>query len=755
MSRRLAVAVVAAAVCISLVLVALYLGKEEELPPAVLLNASVSIGQVELTIDDRLGSPNLTIYLRDNASEPVVGASGFLLLLHKNLSLRESDGAYTVALANVSEGSYAIRVAMAKESFAIPPLYAEVRVRSTRWSPRLEQPLDLPAQTFEVTGPDVLAIDPVGLGVNLSIANNQDNRPEPISVDMAWPEDLNLTPYHYAQLNISFWNCASFRIGLQDGKGKTVWRVFSRSSMSPSVQVEWNYRWEEEDGDWVDFGNISKLFIKTWERVDGTDHHVTLHNITFVRERVDLKPSLKEAINATLGGRAAPLFIDDDSGLPYEFINLKRRSVPQSSDLDHTIGNNEISEGLESFWMYYFGSGDKWVRDFLRGVVVNEVEHLDPGTGMVGLHHYDTRTNELESDTHRLEGCTFDGGPAGDSSPQHGGEEPMYMMLPAAWHFGEEDAIASLERFSRTLLSLNSDPEMVHLHLLIKKCRGTWEVADWNGMYGDERKLVAPSPEAYSDLTEFWWVTPMLGAAVVTRNETLRNEIVERCRAVIDNVIEHQAPDGNIPFVFKMDGSRAWWNLTYHEWSGYHVQGYFIRSAYLMHHLTGDEKYMRSIEKLYDWYMDGRIPSTYTFGSHIIFHAFYTGDDSRVDPLIAHIRSTYPPGSIDDDIYGCIWRLFPYVWNGSREDLEIALEGESAYRAQNWVPVPPGSQYYYYYTPGNVDRITAGRGWTPLDVYGSSIEGFYMLSELGQKSRGLTGRDLLILGFLADVPAPE
>ena len=743
-----------AIVMLSLMVAVLLLPRSGREPPLE-YNASISCPATNLSIDDRAGNPNLTVLLLGQDLEPLSGASGYVMLLDRNLSLHEANGTYRATLSNVSEGMYNATIVMTKAGYKIPRLATTISVISTRWLPRLEYMVDFSNLSFEIDRPKVCLIEPAGdFGVNITILNDKSMNPI-IDFELPLPQDLNLSIYHYAQINISFQNCASFRIGLEDGKDRKVWHAFSKTSMAGTTSLDWNFRWEEEDAFKMDFGNVTRILFKTRQRYDGSNHSIVIHSLTFIRERVDLKPTLHEAINVTLGARAHPLFIDRDTGLPFEFINLKMRKVPQSSDLDFTIGNNEIGEGLTSFWMYYFGSGEDWVGDLLHEVTVAEVKYLDPGTGLIGLHHFDTRTEKLEQNTHCLEGCKFRGGPAGDSSAQHGGEDPMYMMLPASWHFGEMEAVGALERFSRSLLLINSDPKCIHLHLLLKRCRGKWYTADWNGKYGDERDIVDPRPGAYSDMVEFWWVTPMLGTAAVTENVTLKNEIIERCRIVIDNVIQHQDADGSIPLVYRMDGSESRFNLTFHGWCGYGVYSFFVRSVFLMHHLTGDEKYLESVERLFDWYFERGIPSTYIFASQIVFHAFYTGNDSYVVPLITHIRSKYPLDEIENDIYGCVWRLFPWVWNGSVEDLEIALEGERRYRAKNWVQIPAGSQYYHYYTPGNAEKITSGRGWCPLDVFGSAIEDFYALLQLGSKSKGLVDRDLLVLGFMSDIRAPR
>jgi hypothetical protein len=732
------------------------------------LNASINVPELNLKVEDRLGNPNLTILLLGDDSGFVPGARGNLSILGRTFNLEEGNGAYRARMKNISAGTYDVKVLMSKEGYYIPEGRFRVRVKFERLIEGDEIRLDLPSLQFETNRPEVCKRDVENNELRVDVLYDGSRIPL-VNFEISLQESLDLSTFHFARINITFENTSSLSIGLIDEDGRSSWHTMKIPEESllrwefdgheeELVRTSWDGLWgglvpRHLEADLMDYRRIAKVSFRTTQRRDGADHSVTFHEVSFIRDPIAVSvcpPTLAEAINTTLAARSGPLFVDDATGLPYEFINLRERTVPASSDLDFTIGNNEIGEGHTSFWMYYFGSGEAWVGEFLHNVTRSMARYLDPGSGLIGLHHYDRRTGELESDTHRIGGCDFRGGPAGESSAQHGGEDPMYMMLPAAWHFKDEEAIAALERFSRTMLDLNSDPELIHLHLYVKICDGEASVGDWDGQHGDEIVIVEPSPEAYTDLSEFWWVTPMLGTAIVTQDEGLRDEIVARCQLVIDNVIEHQEESGRIPYVFRIDGSSARFESTALGWSGYNLNSFFVRSSYLMHNLTGDPKYIDALERMYDYFLDGHFPSMYAFASHIIFHAYYTGDESRVGELVANIRANYPLEAIENNVYGCTWALYPWVWNGSISALQTALEGESRFRSRNWVPIPYDSDIHHYYPLRSADTIIEW-GWCPLDKFGSGVEEFYALWRLGSRSKGLVGRDLLVLGMFADI----
>lgn len=715
----------------------------DELP-----NARIRILDRNLTVSSRIADINLTFQLVDEDARMLTGAAGNVSVLGRLYTLREEDGSYSVHIDDISAGTQEIRVSMSKTGYSVPDLVSVIYVEFETTIEGETRRLDLSRLSFSTDRPEICHASLQDSGVNVSIGYDGSRIPTvQFSLDFEGPCDLS--GFDYAMINISYNNCPSLRMGFEDQeKGKML--------LTLDPEGEDALLWEYQEGaEWMDLASVSRIVFHTFQRADGTNHSVKLESVVFVRDPVYIHicpPTLRNALNVTLSHRADPLFVDEETGLPYEFINLYEFTLPDSSDLDFTIGNNEIGEGLTSFWMYYLGSEERWVGDFLRRAVVGEARYLDPGDGLIGLHHYDRRTGELEEDTHRLTGCKFRGGPAGESSAQHGGEDPMYMMLPGAWCFSEEEAIAALERYSRTLLRLNSDPELVHLHLYVKRCDRVWSVGDWNGLQDEEMEVVAPDPRAFSDLSEFWWITPMLGTAVFTENETLKDMIVDRCRIVMDNVIEHQAPDGEIPFVYTMDGEESEFGYTAKGWAGYNVNSFYARSAYMMHNLTGEQRYIDSLNRMYDHLLRYGIPGNYRFASQIVFHSFYTGNASFADRLVDHIRSEYTMDRIEDDILGCTWRLLAWIWDGNEEDLRIALEGESRFRANNWLEIPEESGRYHYYPPYVVDTIIEW-GWCPLDKFGSGVEDFYALLQLGPSSRGLVERDLLTLGFLAQIPS--
>jgi hypothetical protein len=733
-------------------------------------NASVIPVDLELVIEERMGSPDLTLRLLGEDSQGIPGASGRVEILGRAFPLEEEGGTYIARLVNISAGTYVARVDMSKDGYRIPPAQFEVRIRFERLTQGQEETLDFSRLDFSTDRPHICKPGTMpGSGTNITVLYDGSRNPL-VRFEFRFPQPLDLSTFHYARLNLSPRNCPDLSIGLIDESGSSVWHTLS---MPEENYMEWDFNGLEEElvrtswdglwgglvprnlgAGWIDFSRVAKVMFRTSQRRDGADQSIAINEISFVREPIRISvcpPTLRRAINLTLAARADPLFIDEPTGLPYEFINLRDGTLPASSDLDFTLGNNEIGEGLTSFWMYYLASGEEWVGDLLRTAARGMAEYLDPGSGLIGLHHYDRRTRELESDTHRLGVCDYHGGPAGESSAQHGGEEAMYMMLPAAWYFGDREALSALERFSRTMLELNSDSRYPHLHVYVKRCDGIWSVADWNGKYGEEKEIVEGDPEAYADLSEFWWVTPMMGTALLTEDEELRRAIIDRCRLVIDNVIQHQEPEGRIPYVFRLDGSQARHDQTALGWSGYNLNSFFARSAYMLHNLTGEGKYLDALERMYDYFLDGRIPEMSPFASQLVFHGFYTGNTSHADRLAEHIESRYGLEEIQDSIWECIWPLFRWVRTGELDCLRLALEGESRFRSANWFPIPYGSSEHHYY-PLSVAQTIIDWGWCPLDKFGSGIEEFYALSQLGSLTKGLVGRDLLILGMMCDIP---
>ncbi len=733
----------------------------------------VSLARTNLSIPDFVGEANLTILLTDKEGKPIRRASGWIAIEGGKLDLEERDGAYVAVLRNIAAGVHVATIHLEKKGYKIQDASTNIFVVFNKTYPALRYLLNLSELSFSTDRPEICR--PSFLedgGLNVTVLRNESRVPL-LQFELAFAEPLNLSTFHYAELQIRAPMCPELSVGLVDEEGGSVWVKAELESdhiqkwdfnnlLEKTSRRSWGGLWgglkpRNLVSSMVDFDHIGKLVFRTLQRRDGKNYSIELRAIAFVREKVSVHvcpPLLAQAINRTLLERADPMFIHQETGIPFEYINLVDRSVPSSSDLDFTLGNNEIGEGLESFWMYYFGSREPWVGGFLRRVAQAIPRYLDPGDGLIGLHHYDRRTGRLEPDTHRLAGCTFKGGPAGESSAQHGGEEAMYMMLPAAWYFKDEEAVSVLERFSRTLLKLNSDPRLIHLHLYVKRCDGVWSVGDWNGEYGDGMQIVPPSPDAYTDLSEFWWVTPMMGCAFLTQNQTLRQQIVSRCSRIVENVLAHQAPDGRIPYVFRMDGTEARFNATALGWHGYLLNSFFARSVYLLHNMTGEERYLRSLEKMYNWFLDGHIPSSPTFGSQVIFHSFYTRNSSFAERLIRFIRAKFDLKRMQGDIYACIWRLFPYVWNGSLEDLRLALQAEARFRAHNWVPIPYNSNHFYYFPLHQAETIIRW-GWCPLDKFGSGVEQFYALLSLGPRSKGLVGRDLLILGMLSGIGQEE
>lgn len=416
--------------------------------------------------------------------------------------------------------------------------------------------------------------------------------------------------------------------------------------------------------------------------------------------------------------------MDLKTSLPYEKISLTERC-----SLSDIITGDDITEMHTPYWIFYLATGDKDVESIICTTVNSMLTYLDPGTGLIGTYRYSVEQGSLLN-TDVLK-----------QDAEHGGEAPMYSIFPYAWYFKNDRAIASLENFAKTMLECNNDSRYVHFHLYIeRRSDGTWVFKDY--------RQVPANPEAYCDIMEFWWILPTLEAAVVTNDNTLRNRIISRVRVVMDNMISLQDNStGRIPTVYKMDGSSGYWGKwgLNEAWDpSPQAFSRWIQSSYIMHNLTGEAKYLRSLDKFWDWYFQhwnylGN-PDEYTTMGEYIFHSYYTGNFTYMPKIYEWAQSL--DNSESKTLSWMIAKALYYSISGDEEALNQALRAEKEYRQQNFLEY---SGHYFYLDSEGHNLASAGN----VDfLFRGYISNLILLKNRGREIHGLLYRDLLALGWL-------
>jgi len=446
-------------------------------------------------------------------------------------------------------------------------------------------------------------------------------------------------------------------------------------------------------------------------------------NIYYIRKFDNI--TLEEAFKQTLLNLyKGPEFVDLKTALPYETISLTERRP-----LRTIITGDDITEMHTPYWIYYLATEDDDIKTIICTVVESMLTYLDPGTGLLGSYRYDTMQGTLLN-TDRIK-----------QDAEHGGEALMYSVFPYAWCFKSKKAIICLENFARTMLEFNRDPRYIHFHLYIEKLpNGTWIFKD----YG----RVDPSPDAYCDIMEFWWILPTLEAAVVTENATLRNQILERVKLIMDNMIDLQDHTGRIPTVYRMDGSFGYWGKwgLDEAWTpSPDAFSRWIQASYIMHYLTRDEKYIRALNRFWDWYFNywdylGRA-SEYNVMGEYIFHSYYTGNSTYISKVYEWASSLGSSIQNRDEAWMIAKALY-YTISGDEEALKQALEAERYYRESNL------REYsgYYFYLDSSGHTIASGGDVDFL--FRGYISNLILLKNRGQQVHGLLYRDLIALGWL-------
>jgi len=461
-----------------------------------------------------------------------------------------------------------------------------------------------------------------------------------------------------------------------------------------------------------------------------------------------------------------PDLVDKITGLPYEVFSITERKPFTEHPNHRSIGGDDATEEHLPYMIYYIATGDKEIGDIERKVARGFSEYLDPGDGMVGCYRWDFIDKKLGP---------FWGwcaSPSGKSycfsDAEHGSEVAAQTVLPAAWYLHDQAALQTLERYSRTLLKLNSDPKYLHFHLFVGRDQeGKHLVYDWNGQTALEGKGalaangyngVTDPARGYSDILEFAWIMPMLGTAHLTRDAELRRAIINRVQPIVDNVIDFITPDGKIPWRLKMDGSlgdRPKDAGSYMYGSG-NDTSYFIRALYAMHALTGDDCYKDALDAYWENEPDRLDPQEMSL---LVFHAKYF-KTKEWDGKIKRCIALWEQGKSGKKIRTLPWArimALATVATGDKSYLAKALEWEKGWRRTNYRKI--GGFYYYFdkdennYVDAMAYRDVKSYGWFMSDHFRGYISDLVLIKDRGDATWGLTYWNLLILGWM--VPGLE
>jgi hypothetical protein len=435
--------------------------------------------------------------------------------------------------------------------------------------------------------------------------------------------------------------------------------------------------------------------------------------------------TLEEAFKLTLLNLyKGPEFVDLKTGLPYETISLTERRP-----LRDVVTGDDITELHTPYWVYYLATGDEDVKEIIASTIEAMLTFLDPGTGLVGSYKYDIGLGGLsEADTVKQDA-------------EHGGEAPMYSLFPYAWCFKSEKAVRSLENFAKIMLLCNNESGYIHFHLYIeRRSDGSWLFKD----YGQ----VATGPDTYCDIMEFWWILPTLEAAVVTKDDRLRSQIIDRVKIVMDNMISLQDKStGQLPTVYKMDGSSGYWGKWGLDEAWDPSPGAFsrwIQASYIMHNLTSESKYIRALDRFWDWYFKywnylGN-PEEYATMGEYVFHSYYTGNSTYIPKVHEWALSLGSPET--KTVPWMIAKALYYSISGEEEALKQALMAEEEYRKHNFLNY---SGYSFYLDSYGHSHASA----CDVDfLFRGEISNLILLKNRGKEIHGLLYRDLLALGWL-------
>lgn len=481
-----------------------------------------------------------------------------------------------------------------------------------------------------------------------------------------------------------------------------------------------------------------------------------IRSVTGFEEVVRLAPEratqqgLEGAFKETLLSLYGPGLVDTYTGLPYEFFSITERKPTQSLHVVHrSIGGDDTTEQHTPYMLYAMATRDPVIVGIEEKILDAMTTHLDPGDGLVGCYRWDFYERRLGPF------WGWFGRPGGThyqlSDAEHGAEVALYSLLPGAWFLGHEGALRSLELYARTMLKINSDPRFVHFHLFIgRNPDGTYVTYDWDGRSRYGSNLVDDPGKGYSDIMEFWWIVPMLGAAALTDDAELRRDILARVEPIMDNVTRFQQSDGTVATTYRLDGSHGSVTKPGYMYAGGSPPINWVRACYAMHALTGKRKHLGAAARYW------KSPKARRNLSLMIFHSRYAKTAelaTEIDAAIAKLQPDVKQQRRDER-----WATnlaLASVYTGDPKYLSAALKWEERWRRRQYRDIA-GYHYYFsrntnHYVNRFAYKVLRDEGVTGhfiSDHFRGPIVDLIVIKHLGSKTMGLVGRNLVELGWM-------
>ncbi len=504
--------------------------------------------------------------------------------------------------------------------------------------------------------------------------------------------------------------------------------------------------------------------------IDGLFVGDELEQVTGLRPMVRLAPEradavgLEGALRETMLSLYGPGLVDEPTGLPYEFFSLtERRPMQDEHPVHRSIGGDDTTEQHTPYMLFAIATRDPAIVAIEQRLLDAFTTVLDPGDGLVGCYRWDYRDLTLGdfwgwmSDPQTGENYRL-------SDAEHGAEVPLYSLLPGAWALGHEEALASLEAYSRTMLAINSKPGCVHLHMYLgRDDDGALVGYDWDGEKRWSRVRSEDPAKTWADIMEFWWIMPMLGCAGSTEDATLRERIIARVEPIMANVARHQREDGLVANTYRMDGAEADTRAPGYMYERGGVPGNWLRACYAMHALTGEREYLDQVLRYW------QAPEARRDLSLMIFHTRYEPEDAaalgpiieeEIEALKPEVMANEPGGSLRDERWAVKMALAS-VYTGDTKYLDAALEWERGWRRMQYRRVGDGPWHYYFsratntYVSQYAYRYVEAEGITGhfiSDHFRGPLVDLVVIKRLGDSTWGLVGRNLLLLGWMLPEP---
>jgi hypothetical protein len=459
------------------------------------------------------------------------------------------------------------------------------------------------------------------------------------------------------------------------------------------------------------------------------------------------------AFRDTLTSLYGPGLVDELTGLPYEFFSITERRPMQSGSFIHrSIAGEDSTEEHTPYMLFAMATGDPEIVAIERRLVDGMTKYLDPGDGLVGCYRWEFTDRKLGP----FWGWFKQPGGANYqlSDAEHGAEPALYSILPGAWFLGHRAALQTLERYCRTLLRINGNPRYPHFHLYVgRKADGSYDTYDWDGKSAYGGRLQPDPAQAYSDIMEFWWILPMLGTAGLTQDQGLRAAVVRRVTPVMDCVARFQQADGQIATTYRMDGSSGQITRQGYMYEGGSPTSYWAIACYMMHKLTGDKRYLQMVER----YLGS---GQNTDLSLMIFHEYHTGSPAlraKITQQLAKLVGT--PGKAAQEERWAQQMALASIYLRDPTHLQAALDWEKEWRKAYYREI--GGYYYYFskdtnhYVTRYAYRVLEKEGVTGhfiSDHFRGPLVDLILINRLKDKTQGLIGRNLLLLGWLLPDP---